>query len=76
MNYTKPQKLSCTEIELKKFFYEIVCITLTNGSVVRSNNFGPSIAGAKNRRNINPDTTEYRTSLLCGKYLAAHSLRS
>ena len=33
-------------------------------SVVRSNNLGPSIAGAKNLRNMKPDITEYRTSRL------------
>lgn len=35
--------------------------SLTNGSVVRSKSFGPRMAGAKKRRKMKPDTTEYRT---------------
>lgn len=32
-------------------------------SLVRSKSLGPKIAGAKNLKNINPDTTEYLISL-------------
>lgn len=42
-------------------------VQLTICSVVRSNNFGPNIAGAKKRKNMNPDITEYLTSLLSVK---------
>lgn len=36
-------------------------------SFVRSKSLGPNIAGAKNLKNINPDTTEYFTSLFSKK---------
>lgn len=41
----------------------LIKIEHTICSVVKSNNRGPRIAGAKNLRKINPDTTEYRTCL-------------
>lgn len=48
---------------------------LTICSVVISNNLGPNIAGAKNRRKINPLMTEYLTSLFFGKCVVASSLK-
>lgn len=36
-------------------------------SFVRSKSLGPNIAGAKNLKNINPDTTEYLISLFSEK---------
>lgn len=39
---------------------------LTICSDVRSNNLGPRIAGAKKRKKMKPDMTEYLTSLFSG----------
>lgn len=45
----------------------IISQLLTICSLVISNNLGPNIAGAKNRKKINPLITEYLTSLFFGK---------
>lgn len=45
---------------------------LTICSVVRSNSLGPRMAGAKNLRKMNPEITEYLTSLLSGNKIKPH----
>ena len=46
------------------------------GEDVKSNNLGPNMAGAKNLRKMNPDMTEYRTSLLFGNLSMANSFKT